>query len=67
MSRVSSVLNHNVAEFGKKHLFDGVPETCWNSEPGCPQSITIVFKSPVHIASLELLGQGGFCPKVRLP
>lgn len=30
--RVSSVLNRNTRQFGKKHLFDQDEETCWNSD-----------------------------------
>ncbi|NWW44381.1 NR2CA protein, partial [Pedionomus torquatus] len=30
--RVSSVLNRDVKQFGKKHMFDGSEETCWNSD-----------------------------------
>ncbi|NXV08738.1 NR2CA protein, partial [Cettia cetti] len=30
--RVSSVLNRDVKQFGKQHLFDGSEETCWNSD-----------------------------------
>ncbi|NXF12621.1 NR2CA protein, partial [Smithornis capensis] len=29
---VSSVLNRDVKQFGKKHLFDASEETCWNSD-----------------------------------
>uniref|UniRef100_A0A8C5LEF8 Nuclear receptor 2C2-associated protein n=1 Tax=Jaculus jaculus TaxID=51337 RepID=A0A8C5LEF8_JACJA len=32
VSRVSSVLNRNTRQFGKKHLFDQDEETCWNSD-----------------------------------
>uniref|UniRef100_A0A2K5S0U0 Nuclear receptor 2C2 associated protein n=2 Tax=Cebidae TaxID=9498 RepID=A0A2K5S0U0_CEBIM len=32
VSRVSSVLNRNTRQFGKKHLFDQNEETCWNSD-----------------------------------
>lgn len=30
--RVSSVLNRDVKQFGKKHMFDRNEETCWNSD-----------------------------------
>lgn len=33
---VSSVLQKNHREFGKKHLYDGKAETCWNSDQGLP-------------------------------
>ncbi|MGH0192208.1 UNVERIFIED_CONTAM: hypothetical protein FKN15_005316 [Acipenser sinensis] len=29
---VSSVLNRDVKQFGKKHMFDSNEETCWNSD-----------------------------------
>jgi len=61
---VSSVLNHNTEEYGKKHLFDKQPETCWNSEPGSPQYIFVNFKEPIFVKEIEIIGQGGFCPKV---
>ncbi|XP_060038406.1 nuclear receptor 2C2-associated protein isoform X3 [Erinaceus europaeus] len=31
-SRVSSVLNRDTRQFGKKHLFDQREETCWTSD-----------------------------------
>uniref|UniRef100_A0A8C1VH41 Nuclear receptor 2C2-associated protein n=1 Tax=Cyprinus carpio TaxID=7962 RepID=A0A8C1VH41_CYPCA len=31
-SRVSSVLNRDVRQFGKKFMFDSNEETCWNSD-----------------------------------
>lgn len=30
--RVSSVLNRDVKQFGKKFMFDSNEETCWNSD-----------------------------------
>ena len=30
--RVSSVLNRDVKQFGKKFLLDGQDDTCWNSD-----------------------------------
>ena len=30
--RVSSVLNRDVKQFGKKYMFDNEEETCWNSD-----------------------------------
>ena len=30
--RVSSTLNRDTKQFGKKYLFDGRNETCWNSD-----------------------------------
>ena len=31
-NRVSSVLNRNSKQYGKKFMFDGQEETCWNSD-----------------------------------
>ncbi|XP_010167502.2 nuclear receptor 2C2-associated protein, partial [Antrostomus carolinensis] len=41
--RVSSVLNRDVKQFGKKHMFDASEETCWNSDQG---------EEPVKISDL---------------
>jgi len=59
-SRVSSVLNRNVKEFGKKHLFDGKEDTCWNSEQGSPQWIHLAFDENQSVDGIELVFQGGF-------
>lgn len=32
--RVSSTLNRDARQWGKKHLIDGSDETCWNSDQG---------------------------------
>lgn len=61
--RVSSVLNRNVKEFGKKHLFDGKDDTCWNSEQGSPQWIHLVFDEKQSVGGVELVFQGGFVGK----
>jgi len=29
---VSSVLNKDIKQYGKKYLFDGEDDTCWNSD-----------------------------------
>ncbi len=63
--RVSSVLNRNVKEFGKKHLFDGKEDTCWNSEQGSPQWVHVVFDGgdARTVSEIELVFQGGFVGK----
>ena len=58
--RVSSVLSDNSRYWGKHHLFDQNPDTCWNSAQGSPQSITLAFSSPVSLHRLSLQFQGGF-------
>jgi hypothetical protein len=62
--RVSTVLNNNHKEFGKKHLFDGSEETCWNSKQGSPQYILIKFKRNLNVSTITFTPQGGFAPKV---
>lgn len=61
---VSSVLNKNAKEYGKKHLYDGKEATCWNSDQGLPQYIIVKYPSPELIRKFKITSQGGFCPKV---
>ena len=62
---VSSVLNKNQKEYGKKHLYDGKDETCWNSDQGSSQHITVNFEDSQMktLSKIALTSQGGFCPK----
>jgi len=62
-ARVSSVLNRNVKEFGKKFLFDGREDSCWNSEQGSPQWVQLTFEEPKAASELQLMFQGGFAGK----
>ena len=63
-AKVSSVLNKNVKEFGKKFLFDNHEDTCWNSDQGTPQFISLTFDSDVKtISELQIQFQGGFVGK----
>lgn len=60
-AKVSSVLNKNVKEFGKKNLFDDCEDTCWNSDQGSPQYILISFANPIEsISKMQIQFQGGF-------
>ncbi|XP_010604793.1 nuclear receptor 2C2-associated protein isoform X2 [Fukomys damarensis] len=59
-SRVSSVLNRNIRQFGKKHLFDQDEETCWNSDQGPCQWVTLKFPQRVRVSQLQIQFQGGF-------
>uniref|UniRef100_UPI00358FFBC4 nuclear receptor 2C2-associated protein n=1 Tax=Myxine glutinosa TaxID=7769 RepID=UPI00358FFBC4 len=61
--RVSSVLNRDAKQFGKKHLLDGDVETSWNSDEGSPQWLLVEFPKPVRTATLQLQFQGGFVGK----
>ncbi|NXK96740.1 NR2CA protein, partial [Formicarius rufipectus] len=58
--RVSSVLNRDVKQFGKKHMFDTSEETCWNSDQGTCQWVTLDFPRPVKVSQLHIQFQGGF-------
>uniref|UniRef100_A0AAY4EFF5 Nuclear receptor 2C2-associated protein n=1 Tax=Denticeps clupeoides TaxID=299321 RepID=A0AAY4EFF5_9TELE len=62
--RVSSVLNKDVKQFGKKFLFDSNEETCWNSDQGqSPWS----FPREVLVSEVKVQFQGGFsCRTCRL-
>ncbi|KAM6963257.1 nuclear receptor 2C2-associated protein [Aplochiton taeniatus] len=62
-SRVSSVLNRDVKQFGKKYMFDCNEETCWNSDQGDFQWVSIDFPQPVKISELKVQFQGGFSGK----
>lgn len=60
VSRVSSVLNRNTRQFGKKHLFDQDEETCWNSDQGPSQWVILEFPQRVCVSQLQIQFQGGF-------
>ncbi|XP_059494439.1 nuclear receptor 2C2-associated protein [Stegostoma tigrinum] len=59
-SRVSSVLNRDVKQFGKKFLFDRNEDTCWNSDQGPSQWVLLEFPQTVRVTELQLQFQGGF-------
>ena len=71
--KVSSTLNRDTKQFGKKFLFDGREETCWNSDQvaiefvfwivncdlqGSPQWVSLEFEHPVTVSALCLQFQG---------
>ncbi|KAM5191285.1 nuclear receptor 2C2-associated protein isoform 2-T2 [Mantella aurantiaca] len=60
VSRVSSVLQRDVKQFGKKFLFDHRDETCWNSDQGSSQWIIIEFPQMVNVSEIHIQFQGGF-------
>nr|KAF6349533.1 nuclear receptor 2C2 associated protein [Myotis myotis] len=60
VSRVSSVLNRNTRQFGKKHLFDQDEETCWNSDQGPSQWVVLEFPQRIRVSQLQIQFQGGF-------
>ncbi|KAI4894188.1 hypothetical protein NFI96_017886 [Prochilodus magdalenae] len=61
--RVSSVLNRDVKQFGKKFMFDSNEETCWNSDQGDQQWVLLEFPVSVKVSELRLQFQGGFSGK----
>ena len=57
-SSVSSTLQRNAKEYGKKFLFDGCPDTCWNSDQGESQHVGVRFAqhSSVKRIKIQVLG-----------
>ncbi|KAL5107323.1 Nuclear receptor 2C2-associated protein [Taenia crassiceps] len=47
-------------------LFDGNPETCWQSNSGESQWILVEFKEPLKITSIRIQFQGGFAVEEAL-
>ncbi|XP_026201000.1 nuclear receptor 2C2-associated protein [Anabas testudineus] len=62
-SRVSSVLNRDVKQYGKKYMFDCNEETCWNSDQGEYQWVSLEFPQSVKVSELKIQFQGGFSAK----
>ncbi|XP_054645782.1 nuclear receptor 2C2-associated protein [Dunckerocampus dactyliophorus] len=61
--RVSSVLNRDVKQYGKKYMFDSNEETCWNSDQGESQWLILEFPQPIRVSELKFQFQGGFSAK----
>ncbi|XP_041862068.1 nuclear receptor 2C2-associated protein [Melanotaenia boesemani] len=62
-SRVSSVLNRDVKQYGKKYMFDCNEETCWNSDQGECQWVLLEFPKSVRVLEVKVQFQGGFSAK----
>ena len=62
-SKVSSTLERNIKEYGKNHMFDGCPDTCWNSDQGGVQIITVKFNETALIKGIRIQFQGGFAAR----
>uniref|UniRef100_A0A8C7XAL4 Nuclear receptor 2C2-associated protein n=1 Tax=Oryzias sinensis TaxID=183150 RepID=A0A8C7XAL4_9TELE len=62
-SRVSSVLNRDGKNYGKKNMFDCDEETCWNSDQGECQWVSLEFPGPVRVSEVKVQFQGGFSAK----
>ncbi|XP_068517580.1 nuclear receptor 2C2-associated protein isoform X2 [Anas acuta] len=63
-TRVSSVLNRDVKQFGKQHMFDANEETCWNSDQGARQWVALDFPHTVKVSELHIQFQGGFSSRL---
>ncbi|XP_013927674.1 PREDICTED: nuclear receptor 2C2-associated protein [Thamnophis sirtalis] len=63
ISRVSSVLNREVKQFGKKYMFDGNEETSWSSDQGAIQWLTMEFPQTVQASQIQIQFQGGFASR----
>ncbi|XP_078478895.1 nuclear receptor 2C2-associated protein-like [Lampetra planeri] len=61
--RVSSVLNRDVKQYGKKFMFDCNEETCWNSDQGERQWLILEFPESVRVSEVKVQFQGGFSAK----
>nr|XP_057929294.1 nuclear receptor 2C2-associated protein [Doryrhamphus excisus] len=61
--RVSSVLNRDVKQYGKKYMFDNNEETCWNSDQGESQWLILEFPQAIRVSELQFQFQGGFSAK----
>lgn len=61
--KASSTLNRSI-EFSAKNMFDGDPNTCWNSDQGDSQSLLIDFQRGVRVRRLVITFQGGFVGQV---
>ncbi|KAM8962380.1 nuclear receptor 2C2-associated protein [Pelodytes ibericus] len=66
VSRVSSVLQRDVKQYGKQFLFDQKEETCWNSDKGSTQWITLQFPHRVFVSQMHIQFQGGFSSETCL-
>ena len=57
-AEASSTLDEDA--FGGERACDGAVDTCWCSDGGSPQTLTLHFDMPLRVAALELVFAGGF-------
>ena len=60
---MSSTLERNTREYGKNFMFDGCPDTCWNSDQGETQHIVVKFDQTATIHRIRIQFQGGFAAR----
>ena len=53
-SSVSSVLQRNNKEHGKKFLFDGCPDTAWSSDGGEKQQVSLKLEQQTNITKIKI-------------
>ena len=58
--RASSVLQRNSKLYGPRLALDSSADTCWSSDSGSPQWLSVEFPSPIDVSSISLVFQGGF-------
>ena len=56
----SSTLNEDEDTYGAQHCIDQEALTCWNSDGGSPQQLTLQLAAAATVAAVELTFQGGF-------
>ena len=56
----SSVLGGDEDAYGALNVLDGREDTCWNSDGGAAQALTLTLARASAVAALELVFQGGF-------
>lgn len=44
-------------------MFDGDEETCWNSDQGSHQQVTVELPFDAHVSRIEIKFQGGFAAR----
>jgi hypothetical protein len=57
--KARTVLN-KAAEFAARNVFDGKPDTCYNSDQGTPQYLLLDLEKSVAVDKIEVMFQGGF-------
>jgi hypothetical protein len=60
---VSSTLNRDIKQNGKSFMFDDRLDTCWSSDQGNQQWVSIEFEQPVTLNAIAIQFQGGFVAK----
>jgi hypothetical protein len=58
--KASTTLNKS-KEFSPKNMLSlDLPDACWNSDQGLPQTVTLDLGRPCHVTEMRISFQGGF-------